>query len=372
MASKESIISRVQKLLNLAMDPGASEEERTLAQERADALMAQHMIDQMDLKQDDPNKSRVTNAMWRLNFDYEFNSQCRELIGAIVAHATCRASISTKFSDHDTPYHVTVVGTPENIAYAERLWMIVFTEMVRHMFPKVDPTLSFDTNVYNFVKAGFKWQQIHELLWETKDDPRWIPEQFKLNDPYPADKRPRYEWQKQAYEGDGGRLKRAYNREVKRLGEDAEHHTSRHGAYRASYVQSYTNTIRRRLYEIRSKSVDSVSDKDRFALAVRSSKDEADAEFYRLFPQFSPDFQKSEYEKYVAGEKARREAMTQEERNAEDARKKKEEERARKLYDKMAEKRYDKNGWGRGHSVATKVNLSDSTPIKTDRKEISK
>ena len=365
---KDSIITRVQKLLNLAMDPGASESERKLAQERADALMAQHMIDQMDLKQDDPNRSRVTSVVWKMAFSYEFSQQIRDLLGAVVNHTTCRASFGTDYSDRETPHHTTVVGTPENIAYAERLWMIVFTELVRNMYPKVDPTMSFDQNVYYFVKAGFKWQKIHELLWDQREDSRWT--EFKLNNPFPPEKQSRYGF-KRVYGGDGGRLKRAYNRELKRLGETIEHHTSRHSAYRTSYVSSYASTIRNRLFDMREHSIGEVSDRDRYALAVRSSQDETNAEFYRLFPQFDPKHQQEEYDRAHAAEQARRAALSPEERAREDERNRKEEERARRYHEAIRNKQYDSAGWSKGNKVAKNVNLNDDTPIHHSRKELA-
>ncbi|AHN84062.1 hypothetical protein GJ25_gp051 [Mycobacterium phage Hawkeye] len=361
MAAKESIISRVQKLLNVAMDERAPEAERILAQERADKLMAQHMIDQMDLKQDDPNRSRVTSTMWKFQMHYEFSEAIKSLLSAVVMHTTCRASMQMDYHDRETPFHITIVGTPENIAYAERLWMIVFTELVRNMFPRWDSQKTFDANVYTFVKGGFKWREIHEIAY--KHAPDAIP------DPYPRDGL-RYDWQTARYVSDGGRLKRSYNRELKRLGEEVENHTSRHGAYRVSYVSSFVSTIRNRLFEMRSSSTESVSDKDKYALALRNSQDEADAEFYRLFPQFDPETIRRQREAAYAAENARRATMTQEQIDLEDAQRAREEERARKHYERLREKKYDSAGWAKGSAVAKKVNLNSDTPIQHSKKEI--
>ncbi|ABD58646.1 hypothetical protein PLotp47 [Mycobacterium phage PLot] len=367
--AKESIINRVQKLLNLAMDQSATEDERKLAQERADALMAQHMIDQMDLKPEDPSRSRVTSTKWEFFFEFEFAVQLKDLLAAVVRHATCRATSTRRIAKVGEPNMVvTIVGTPENIAYAERLWMVVFTELTRNMFPKVDPNESFDRNVYNFVKAGFKWQEIHELLWRHKDDPRWM--EFPLNDPYPPEKQSEYSWHAKVYGGDGGRLKRAYTREVKRLGESSAHHTTRHGVYRRSYVQSYSSTISLRLHDMRSKSEDAVSDRDKFALAVRSSQDEADAEFYRLFPQFDPENIRKQREEMLRQEQIRWQNMTPEERARAEKERLKREERARKHWEKTRDKSYDQAGWARGSAVAKKVNLNDDTQIHHSKKEI--
>jgi hypothetical protein len=367
MATKESIISRVQKLLAVAMDSEATEHERALAQEHADRLMAQHMIDQLDLKVDDKDKSRVVSAVWSFDFSYEFREALRDLLGVVMSHASCRCTLKG-FAKTE----VTVVGTPEGIAYAERLWLVVFTELARNMFPNWEDSKSFDANVYAFVKAGFRWRDIHEIAWKhcnerTLDDGKTV----LVNDPYPAEKQSRYGFGK-TYAGDGGRLKRAYGREVKRLGEAQQHHTSRHGAYRASYVGSYVSTIRSRLYQMRAKTKADVPDADRYALAVRSTEDEVNAEFYLLFPQFDPKVQDKMYEESVAAEQARRSALTPEQRAAEDEKRAREEARARKQYDEMRDKSFDSGGWERGNAVAKKVNLNNNTDIKHSRKGIER
>lgn len=362
--AKESIITRVQKLLNLAMDEGATEDERRLAQEKADQLMVEHMIEQSELKKDDPNRSRVTHAEWRLNLSTEFRQEIRGLLNAVISHAKCRHTIKVDWSDRDTPYRVIIVGMPEQIAYAERLWFIVFTEMTRNMFPKWDNSLGFDTNVYNHVKAGFKWREIHEIAWKELGAASGLP------DPYPADLQP--SWNNRAvYGGKAGKLKTALHREQKRLGEERENHTNRHGAYRSSYVQSYSSTIRLRLQRMAKASREAVADADRYALALRSTEQQTDAEFYRLFPEFDPEVIAKQNAAAAAAEQARRAAMTQAQRDAEDRRQQRAYRSARRTFGRIQDRSYDSNGWNRGSKVAERVNLNDDTPIKHSRKEIS-
>lgn len=363
-ANKESIITRVQKLLNLAMDEGATPDERKLAQERADKLMVDHMIEQSELKKDDPNRSRATSDVWKMSLSPEFRREVENLLANVVRHTKCRYRLQVDYSDRDTPHRVTVVGLPEQIAYAERLWFITFTEMARNMFPKWDDGLSFDANVYNFVKAGFKWRDIHELAWGKLGEASGLP------NPYPADKQP--SWNSRAvYGGDGGRLKRALRREQKRLGEENENHTNRHSAYRQSYVQSYTSTIRTRLAEMAKASKDSVDDADKYALALRSTEQQADDEFYRLFPEFDPENIRKASAAAQAAEAARRAAMTQKQRDAEDAANARRYRAARGHYTRLQDRTYDANGWARGTKVAKSVNLNDNKAAGHKKKEIS-
>lgn len=361
MSAKESIVTRVQKLLNLAMDEGATEAERQLAQERADKLMVEHMIAQADLKANDPKRGRVTHTEWSFEMSYEFRQDLENLLWAVMNHTQCRYTSKYDYTTHKRRLHV--VGMPEQIAYAERLWMIVFTELTRNMNPSWDPALSMDANVYHFVKAGVKWRNIHEIAWKNVGDTTGLP------DPYPADKQTG--WGK-VYGGDGGRLKRAYHREQKRLGEERENHTQRHGAYRASYVQSFSSTIRKRLNEMARKSQEdlTVSDADRYALAVQGTKEQTDAEFYRLFPEFDPEVQKRESAKAHAAEQLRRANLTEAQRRAEDERQRRAYARARKHYDRIQDKSYDANGWSRGTKVASKVNLNNDRAAGHKKKEV--
>jgi hypothetical protein len=362
-ANKESIISRVQKLLNLAMDSGATDDERKLAQERADKLMVEHMIEQSELKKDDPNRSRATNAEWRMNLSTEFRIETESLLMAVISHTKCRAMKKVDWSDRENPHRIIVVGMPEQIAYAERLWLITFTEMARNLYPKWDHSLTFDTNVYNHVKAGFKWREIHEIVWKELGAASGLP------DPYPADLQPAWN-PRHVYGGKAGKLKTALHREQKRLGEERENHTNRHSAYRRSYVKSYTGTIRTRLFRMAKESREAVSDSDRYALALRSTEDQTNAEFYRLFPEFDPENIAKADAAYAAREMARRAAMTQAQRDREDRETARRYRSARRTYASVKDTTYDSNGWARGSKVAEKVNLNNDTPIKHTKKEI--
>lgn len=365
-----SVITKVQKLLTLAMDEGATPAERQRAQEKADQLMVEHMIEQSDLKAEDPDRSRVTSEEWQIDLSRGFRQDIEDMFWTVLNHAKCRYSHQTKYNRETGSVEVktTVVGMPEQIAYAERLWFIVFSEMVGNLHPKWNKDLPFDTNVYNFVKAGIKWQQIHEIAFEQEGFESGLPE------PYPARLQSKYGFKK-VWGKDGGRLKRAYNREQKRLGEEVRNHTQRHGAYRNSYIKSFSSTIRHRLTEIALKSKQNltVDDRDKFSLAVQSTQAQTDAEFYRLFPEYDPNNEErlARDQAWREKEEARLAGMSEEERQAEKEKKRKQQERARKQYDEMMKKNYDSNGWSRGTAVAQKVNLNNSDEIKHSRVAIN-
>lgn len=391
MAERESIVSRVQKLLAVAMNEGATEAERALAQERADALMAQHLIEQHELAKDDVRRSQVTDAKWAFNFDHEFADSMETLLLAVVDHTTCRAKVTYKYvrdeeTGNATNRQVVVVGTPENIAYAERLWLLVFSELVRNMWPKWDDKKTFEANVYAFVRAGFKWKQIHEVVWDHAPS--------LINNPYPNPTK--FGWGDPEYAGDGGKLKRAYHRELAARNEPKSSHTSRHGAYRKSYVRAYTDTIENRLWRMREaakKSTAMANDLlnnkpqiSKYALAMIDSKAESEAAYYRLFPDEHPAVlkarQEEQVQKWRQEEEAKRLAFQkeydswsqkkQQEYDAKQARKRQRDEAASVRYWANRDRQsYDSAGTQHGRRVAEKVNLRDDQNVSgTNRREL--
>lgn len=334
----ESLINRINKLLALAMDSGASEHERKRAQERADELMARHAIDRMDLTVEEKGKVIIEEFTISV-LDLAFREHLVDMMSHIVMHANCRAvrqgfGLTPKFQ---------IVGFPEDVKYAQRLWFIAFSEMAAHINPRWDDAISFDTNVHRLVKAGWKWDQINDIAVKHGGEP-------KSN------------W-----------LRNAYNRECKRLGE-SNGKATRHLAYRTSYVEGFVTEVARKLRDMRAKTKETIGDNDRFALAVRSTKEQVDEEFYLLFPHLKPMSQeeRNEYmKKWRAQEQAKLAGMTADQRAAYDRARRKEAERARRRYDNMRNSVYDPNGWSAGSAAGKKVDFNDSTKIKTEKKELS-
>lgn len=365
-SASESIISRINKLLALAMDPSASEHERELAKERADRLMVQHQLDRMDLTVEE--RSKIAEETWEFDtFDYKFRSQMISLADVIIRHCKCRALYGGIGN-----VRVKIVGFPEDIAYAQQLWSIVFLEMAGKMFPRWDNNKSLDANVYAFVKAGYKWREIHEIAFQNKAE--GVPNPYPPEASYRNDlfKDEIWTWdykqrvQSLEYAPEGGILGRAYKRELKRLGESWSRNTSRHMAYRVSYVSSFTSTISRRLAEMRRKSVENVSDEDRYRLAVIDTEEQVLKEFYRLHPEYDPENIKKANAEWQAREAARRAKMTPEQIAAEERRKQKAYER----YRKMRDQQYDAAGWQHGAKVASEVDLNNNKKVKVERDEL--
>lgn len=371
----QDIMSKIMKLLERANHPNTPPAEAALAAERAEALMAQHQIDRMDLKPEE--KSKVVQDHWDLRLgdtDSNFHWHIRSLMEAVLKHCGIRVHPTAgwvKDEDGNTDYssrRFTVVGFPEDMAYAEQIWYRVFLEFVRSLNPKWDSSKSLGENSYHFLRAGIKWSAIWRAAFDNQPETG-----------YPS---PR-----------GGRTviiadpaKTKYNSSLKQavkeymqdneLGEYSAH-TQRHNTYRNSFVESYSSTIRRRLRDMRAKAKEQVSDSDKFALALRTTEQQVDDEFYRLFPEFDPEVQKRRRAAEAAAEAERWASLTPAQQQAEMKRRADEEARwaraarnARSNYRRVrVNDSYDSAAYERGQQAGNRVNLNiDAEVKKTERK----
>lgn len=362
MAS-DKIMSRVMKLLNVANDPNASESERTLAGEHADRLMAQHMIDRMDLKPEE--KSKVVTNKWDLNVGDggpRYSTYMKRMMDCVLVHNGIRVHPrieNVKDENGHTVYGVrryTIIGFPEDMLYAEAIWFRVFKEFVSNINPQWDASKSLPDNTYQFVKAGYSWIDTYRI----------------------ARKNQYSDWPEKMPNG-GPVLRRAYKDALDERGEEFTK-TRRREAYRDSFVQSYATTIERRLDEMRRKAKEFIADDDKFALAVRSTKERVDEEFYRLFPEFDPEVRRKMQEaasfqlacEFAALPKAEQERLIKQE--AERIRKEniaweKASRTARRSYGSVRNyDAYEPTAWARGQSVASKVNLNVDPEMKSKEK----
>jgi hypothetical protein len=311
-------------LLELASREDAPAEERELAQRKADALLLKYRIDASTVK-GAPSRREVGHEDWDIDWPWEFYEDMTTLMYYITAHCNLRIA-----------YHhrkVTVVGFGEDIQFANMLWTTILLEFVRHMYPTWKKDATFDDNVYRMVKGGYKWAKIHAQ--HVIADPAGAP--AKLSSRYKA----------------------AYIRQCDVLGEEPAAHTQRHSAFRASYCQAFVATVGRRLREMRINSEQEVvEDRDKYALAIKDTAEQIEEEFYRLYPQFDPEATARASAAQREAEQRRRDAMTQKERDAEDARLAREAAKARRYYEQTRDRKYDPNGWKRGTQVGSNVDLS--------------
>lgn len=367
--AEEKIMNRVRALLERAAHPATPPAEAKLCEEKADQLMAEHMISQMDLTVEE--KSTIIKSHWDIRVSdagkdsHEFYATIISLLRNVLQHCHIRIHPRVEYpkdKNGKTDYslrRMTLVGFPEDIAYAEQIWFNVFKTFIMNVSPKWDTTKSLGDNVYEHLRAGITWRVIQDIAYDAVPDHYGLAGKFA---DYPT---------KQG----GPILKKAYQEALEARGEEW-HVTRRNTAYRASFARSYSATIGDRLYEMRAKTKEAVSDSDKFALALVDTKEKVDAEFYRLFPEYDPEVRRrmeeaeaaeaaAEFAKLSPEEQARRikEKADQEARWARQSR------RARANYGRVRESdRTDMAAWRRGKQVADSVNLRADAKVKANKK----
>jgi hypothetical protein len=130
---------------------------------------------------------------------------------------------------------------------------------------------------------------------------------------------------------------------------------------------------------MRRKAQETVGDSDRFALAIIDTKEQVDAEFYRLFPEFDPEVrrQQTEAEEWRraviwASLSPAEQAKILKEQAREEARWRRRAASARSNYGRIRENPYENvenAAWGRGRRVADKVNLRDDGEVKKQNRK---
>lgn len=354
MADRESIISRYMKLKALANDPGATDAERQRALELAEALALKNEIERHELTAE--QKSRIVQTTWQVDTQsagYEFFSNTIGLMEQVIKHCGCRGTYI--FDSKRRGFHV--VGYREDIAHAEMIWMNVFNMFVSNINPEWDPEKSLDENTYNFIKAGFKWNDIWRRAYKAGQHPV---------DPYTYNSK------------EGGLCGRAYKREVKRRGEELKRHTQTHSAYRTSYAQAYKSKVAARLTEMRKAGEEALNEEDRAKMwpARQSTEAEVEAEFYLMYPEFDPKKQEAAREQKIREQRNWWNGLTSKEqaayRKRQAAEQAKNERRARRSFNSQRATRatFDQAGWDRGSAIGSKVDLSANKKAGQPKKGI--
>lgn len=365
----QKIMNRVMALLERAAHPATPPAEAKLCEEKADALMAQHMIDRMDLTVEE--KSKIIKTTWDVRINdagsdsYEFYSTIMALLRNVLLHCGIRLNPRVEYAKDEAGKidwnrkRLILVGFPEDISYAEQIWFTIFKTFIMNVNPQWDLSKSLGENVYDQINAGKTWRVIQDMAYDARPDHYGLAGKF-------ADA---------PCKSGGPILNKAYKAVLKERGEE-NGVTRRNKAYRASFARSYSATIGERLSVMRAKAKEAVSDSDKFALALRDTKEQVDAEFYRLFPEYDPEVRRRMAEQEAAEAAAEFAKLSPEEQARklkqqadEEARWARRSRRARSNYGRVRESdRTDMAAWRRGKSVADAVNLRVDAKVKSNKK----
>lgn len=252
--AEEKILDRVAKLLERANHEGTNDAEREACLNMANALMLKHQIDEAMLR----TRAGATNVVREpIQTQMDFippDTPYDEVLYAQVALPLARlAGIRMIQSKNSYVSILFLFGYPDDIEYFRMLWASTYLSYSNYLYPKWNATKSLDENVYIMVNAGYKWQTIFQYGQRAGAvDFAWP---------------------------DGGRLKRAYRRQVVKEGEEVRAHTSRHAAYRESYAMAFANAIQGRVHRMLDYRESQVSKTVGAAVALRSDFDRINTMF---------------------------------------------------------------------------------------------
>lgn len=126
---EERLMERVRRLLAMANDPAASDNEQQLALERAQKLMDEHAIDQWRLEQEDPERrSEITVRKIRLDTS-PVNRYMGELCGMVARANRCRCIRvhAQRGNGRHVLVELRIVGVESDINATEMLWTAMET-----------------------------------------------------------------------------------------------------------------------------------------------------------------------------------------------------------------------------------------------------
>lgn len=227
----DSTIRKVQALLNKAASTEFAEERDTFLA-AADKLMAKYSIDQFMLDQAAGDSSMVTHAEL-----VAVGDQARgilEMMYTLTVLVGAKGIFTSTGNGYGRPgeWRMEVFGFKADLEYLERLYATLQIAILRHIEPEVDPTLSYDENVWRLHEAGLVWRKIAEAMNAARLDENG-EERWEAT-PWP----------------DGGRLIRAYRRACKAMGVEPHAVTSAKG-YRSSFVYGFHGEVAKRINDSR-------------------------------------------------------------------------------------------------------------------------
>lgn len=335
--AEDKVLRTIQNLLERAGHPETPGPEREACQAKADAMMQKHRIERAMLNFDRKDSIREIVARQYDRIDAsEYTIAVNSIRQQIFDHAGCKSTYDKGI--------FTAVGYEEDHFYAGMLWASVHMDFIGKMFPRWEDSKGFDANVYDIKSGGYSWPEVREMgIAKEAFDVSGLLTRANA----------------------GSKLRTAFKREAKRRGVEVlpgRQQPSNTKLWRDSYAEGYERTLQNRLRVMREAA--NASSGEQGAIALVRDSDRVLAEFYLLFPHLHPDAQRQRIKEMRDEEIARRAAMTQEERDAED----REAERRRKMWERLSKpRRADMSGWQAGTRAAANVNLSATQATGTGR-----
>ena len=372
--ASEKIMDRVAALLRIAEHPNTPAPEAEVALKQANSLIMKHAIDEAILRQTQSiGERRAISHMTITLGGGEFRPYLRTIFE--VAAETFRVSVASKYTMGETQFHM--YGANEDVVWLDMLYNMIKLQFLTKLDPKWDASLGYDENIYNHKVAGFKWSEIDRIAVRNGHASRESTE-VKWVSRWTAERNP--SWEIISDSGAGvevrrpngffHKLKAAYVRHAKVIGDETRVKTQSHEAYRLSFAESFRTTMTERLWQMQRDNEAQMDTIPGAALALRDVKEDADRAMWADFPNLSPEEiekRRKAYEDQVAAERKVREdmlaAMTSQERQKflenEEAEARKA-AKAQKAWERKNTRyyTYDRTALAQGRSAANSVDLS--------------
>ena len=369
----DKIMERVTKLLALAEHPNTPPAEAELALRQANSLITKHAIDEAILRQSQSVGERraiekrviVIGGGWTL----------RPYLRTILESAA--DALRVTYAGRDGDLHC--YGASEDVAWLEMLFSMIKVKFLSLLDPKWDESKSYDENVYILKIAGFKWKDINQLAMDNGHETRESHSKYAT---LRTDEDRAY-WERtldyrnglfirgdevRQYNGFYHKLKAAYVRHAKLIGDDSRVVTQSHQAYRLSFAESFKMTMQHRFWQMEQDAKGEMDTIPGAAIALRDMQQEAKEAMWLDFPNLSPEeIAKLRAERRAqadAERKAREEmlaAMTPKQREAFLEKEEREARRNQKAWEKYQERNsysWDAGARDRGQQAANSVDLS--------------
>lgn len=336
---------KIAKLFARADHPNTTEHEAAACRDKAEKLMREHKISEAMLHLTEEQERVFEQHIVKTDWHGAVSYGTRQSIAIhVFKHAGCQTKHLWR---NDEILHV--VGYPADVFYGKILFERAIAELTEVLDPKWDDTLTEACNIYRYKNSGRTWEEVRG----------W----FQLH----AGK----DLSVQALFG-------RYEKWRKVIGAEKVPGTRRHEAYRRSVETAFVRTLWGRLSELRIRSQQEEQEPGEYAIAIVKDEDALREEFYNLFPEMRPETQaereareaksEAEYEAALKAEEARRAAMTEKQRQAEDRRNEREAKRAEREYQAYLNRnRQDAAGWAVGHSAAQKVRVLLNDEVKNEK-----
>lgn len=326
----ENKIRQIAALLEMASREDTPENERALAQQKANALMQLHRIDISQLSKD---KGKSRELVWKnveISQYRQYGDVRLEMQSDIMKNfgIQCIASYGSAT--------IRAVGYQEDFDLADMMWATVHLHFVSKLYPSWDSSRDLAWNVYTQKNAAQSWMEII----------RMAPEDQGL------------------HRNSGNMLRQLYAKECERRGERPMEHARNPKKFREAFATAYQSAISTRLWRMQKDAAEARSESSNASGGLALIEDELKVKhaFWEKYPHMKPasDEMRAQWardrERQRELEQERRAALTPKEREAEDRKAEREAQARAKRWEKESSINEDM-GYKAGYDAGQEADL---------------